>query len=55
MTHESEPKDADELDDRGATPEVHDSPMGVPADADADDGELPGIPDPEKEEPPTAG
>ena len=55
MSHESEPKDADELDDRGSTPEVHDQPMGVPADADPEDGGLPGIPDPDKGAPPDAG
>jgi hypothetical protein len=55
MSFESEPKDADELDERGATPEVHDVPMGVPADADPDDAGLPGIPDPEKGEPPQDG
>ena len=55
MTFESEPKGPDELDDRGAEPEVHDQPMGVPADADPDEAGLPGIPDPEKGEPPTDG
>jgi hypothetical protein len=55
MTFESEPKDVDDLDDRGATPEVDDQPMGVPADADPDEAGLPGIPDPEKEEPPADG
>lgn len=55
MTFESEPKDADELDERGAEPEVHDQPMGVPADADPDDAGLPGIPDPDKGAPPDAG
>jgi hypothetical protein len=52
---ESTPRDPDDVDDRGAEPEVHDQPMGVPADADPDEVSLPGIPDPEKEEPPTAG
>jgi hypothetical protein len=52
---ESEPKQPEEVDDRGAESEVHDQPMGVPADADPEDAGLPGIPDPEKEEPPTAG
>jgi hypothetical protein len=51
----SEPKDPEELDERGATPEVDDQPMGVPADAEPEDGGLPGIPDPDGEEPPTGG
>jgi hypothetical protein len=55
MSFESEPKDVDELDDRGGDVEVHDVPLGVPADADPDDGDLPGIPDPEKGEPPQDG
>lgn len=52
---ESEPKEPEELDERGGEPEVHDEPMGVPADADPDEADLPGIPDPDKEEPATAG
>lgn len=52
---ESTPREPDEVDDRGAGSEVHDQPMGVPADADPDEVSLPGIPDPEKEEPPSDG
>jgi hypothetical protein len=52
---ESQPREPEDVDERGGESEVHDEPMGVPADADPDDVSLPGIPDPEKEEPPTAG
>lgn len=52
---ESEPRDPEDVDPAGAEPEVHDEPMGVPADADPADADLPGIPDPDKEEPATAG
>ena len=41
------------LEDRGAEPEIHDQPMGVPNDADERDGEpLPGLPE---TEPPSGG
>jgi hypothetical protein len=39
-------------DDPGAEPEIHDQPMGVPADADEDEAPLPGMPE---TEPPSDG
>ena len=38
--------------DAGSEPEIHDQPLGVPADSDADDAPLPGLPE---TEPPSGG
>jgi hypothetical protein len=39
-------------DDPGAEPEIHDQPLGVPADGDASEAPLPGFPE---TEPPSDG
>ena len=48
----SPPKDDSEVDDRGGDVEVHDTPLGAPADLDPEDAPLPGIPE---GEPPFGG
>jgi hypothetical protein len=50
----TDPEDIpDEIpDDRDGGSEVHDQPLGAPADLDAEDAPLPGIPE---SEPPSSG